>query len=285
MRMNAEQWRGAYVKLRALRPGLTEAVLLVILYVAYSGTRLLADNDTSEAMRRARGIVHFEQSLKLDMEPWLNRIFAAHGWIGLPADYWYSTLHYVMTPSILLWVFVRHRDGYRHARRALVGTTLLALLLFLLVPTAPPRFMGEFTDVLALHAHQGWWGSDASAPRGLGNLTNQLAAFPSLHCGWSLWCAIQIRRFAKHRWVHALGWAYALGTALVVIGTANHWTVDVLAGWLAVLGGYVAVSPFMPIVEGQRPLPDRSSDALAPDPAALDTPPSWRADTSSAGGV
>ena len=283
--MNAEQWRGAYKKFRAIRPGLTEAVLLVVLYVAYSGTRLLADNDLSEAMRRARGIVHFEQSTALDWEPWFNKFFVEHGWIGLTADYWYSTLHYIVTPGVLLWLFVKHRDSYRHARRALVAATLLALTMFLLIPTAPPRFMSEFTDVLALHAHQGWWGADASAPRGLGNLTNQLAAFPSLHCGWALWCAIQVRRHARSRVVHLIGWAYALGTAVVVVGTANHWVVDVLAGWLVVLGGFVAVSPFMPIVEGHRPLPDRSPHALAPDPARLDSAPPWRADTSSAGGA
>lgn len=283
--MNAVQWRTAYAKLRALRPGLTEVLLLVVLYVAYSGTRLLADNDLSEALRRARGIVHFEQSLQLAWEPAFNRFFVEHGWIGLTADYWYSTLHYIVTPAILAWLFVAHRGTYRHARRALVAATLLGLLLFLLVPTAPPRLMGDFTDVLALHSHQGWWGTEASAPRGLGNLTNQLAAFPSLHCGWALWCAIQVRRHTHSRLLHAIGWAYALGTALVVIGTANHWTVDVLAGWLVVLGGYVAVSPFMPIVEGHRPLPDRSSDALAPDPAALDgASPGW-ADTSGASGV
>ena len=55
-----------------------------------------------------------------------------------------------------------------------------------MLPTAPPRLFGGYTDVLALTSADGWWGGDASAPKGLGGLTNQLAAFPSLHAGWAL---------------------------------------------------------------------------------------------------
>lgn len=280
-----DRWHGMYAKVRAIRPGLTEFVLLAALYVAYSGSRLLAENDPSEAIHRAHGIVRFEKSVQLYWEPWFNKAFVEHGWLGLTADYWYSTLHYIITPAILVWLFVTRRDGYRHARRALVAATLLALVMFLLIPTAPPRIMSGFTDVLAMHSHQGWWGADASAPRGLGHLTNELAAFPSLHAGWSLWCAIQLRRHSRSVVVHTLGWAYALGTAVVVLGTANHWVVDILVGWLVVLGGYVAVSPFVPMVEAHRTPMDRSPDAPAPDPAVLDSPPASRADTSSAGGA
>ena len=43
----------------------------------------------------------------------------------------------------------------------------------------------------------GWWGSDASAPRGLGELTNQLAAMPSLHVGWAVWVAWVVCRLAR----------------------------------------------------------------------------------------
>ena len=54
---------------------------------------------------------------------------------------------------------------------------------------APPRMLPGYVDVLATTSVHGWWGSDASAPKGLGGLTNELAAMPSLHVGWALWCA------------------------------------------------------------------------------------------------
>jgi membrane-associated phospholipid phosphatase len=123
-----------------------------------------------------------------------------------------------------------------------------------MLPTAPPRMIEGYVDVLNLHSSQGWWGADASAPRGLGHLTNELAAFPSLHAGWSLWCAIMLQRHARHRIIRIFGWAGAFITAAVVIGTANHWVLDVLVGWMVVLGGVVAVAAFTPRLRVASPV-------------------------------
>ena len=50
--------------------------------------------------------------------------------------------------------------------------------------------MGEpYLDTLARYAHMGWWTEHASAPSGLGEFTNELAAMPSLHVGWAVWVA------------------------------------------------------------------------------------------------
>ena len=99
--------------------------------------------------------------------------------------------------------------------------------------------LAGYVDVLSRHADLGWWGSDASAPQGLGGLTNELAAFPSLHAGWSLWVALAATTATASRLARGLAWAYAATTAVVVIGTANHWTVDVLVGWMVALAGWV----------------------------------------------
>lgn len=216
------------------------------LYVAYSGTRLLADDDRSAAYRRAARIFSIERWLHVDFEHSLNRFFVQHDTIALLGCYYYSTAHYLVTLATLIWLYWQGRAAYIPARRVLVVATLLALGLYLLMPTAPPRFLPGFTDVLALHAHQGWWGQDASAPRGMGNLTNQLAAFPSLHAGWSLWVAIMVHKISRHRWLRALAWANAVATVLVILGTANHWVLDVAVGWSVVIVGYAAVAAVMP---------------------------------------
>ena len=132
------------------------------------------------------------------------------------------------------------------ARRALLVGTIIALVAYLLLPTAPPRLFGGYADVLALTSGDGWWGGDASAPKGLGGLTNQLAAFPSLHAGWALWVAIVLQRHAPAtrwgRWMRIGGWLHALITGLVVIGTGNHWVADVLIGWLVIWLGFKITS-------------------------------------------
>ena len=110
-----------------------------------------------------------------------------------------------------------------------------ALVAYILLPTAPPRFIGGYVDVLSLHAADGWWGADASAPRGLGGLTNELAAFPSMHAGWALWVALALQLYATRKWVRVLGWTYALGTSIVIIGTANHWVIDAVVGWIVII--------------------------------------------------
>ena len=129
--------------------------------------------------------------------------------LGLVGSYWYATLHYVVTAGVLIWLWRLGADRYGPARRALAIGTLLALTAYILLPTAPPRFIGGYVDVLSLHAADGWWGADASAPRGLGGLTNELAAFPSMHAGWALWVALALQLYATRKWVRVLGWTYA----------------------------------------------------------------------------
>jgi hypothetical protein len=244
--------------------GLLEVALIAGLYVLYSASRLLASDDASDALHRAHELVRFERYVGLDWEHPINRFFVEHDTVGLLGSYWYSTAHYIVTLVVLVWLYLRHRDQYVPLRRALVVATVLALGLYLLLPTAPPRFMDGFVDVLNLHSDQGWWGADASAPRGLGHLTNELAAFPSLHAGWSLWVAIAIHEVSRSRVLRTLGWSHAVITAAVIVGTANHWTLDVIVGWLVVLVGSVAVAPFTPIV-GTRPAPaSRRPHAPAP---------------------
>lgn len=210
---------------------LLELVLVAVLYVAYTTSRLLADDNVSAAVGRAVWIHRVEERLGLAWESVANHWLASHDLTGLLASYWYCTAHYALTAGVLVWLYSRGAAIYRPARRALAVTTVLGLASYLAIPTAPPRLIGGFVDVLSLHANAGWWGADASAPRGLGNLTNQLAAFPSLHAGWSLWVALAVAGATRSRALRGAAWTQAATTAAVVVGTANHWTADVLVGW------------------------------------------------------
>ncbi|SFC30031.1 PAP2 superfamily protein [Nocardioides terrae] len=248
-----------------LYAGLLEIFLIGVLWTAYSLSRLLASNDLSAAMARAKELSRLERYVGLDWEHAINSFFVRHDMVGLFGSYWYSVAHYIVTLVVLVWLYRFHRSDYIMMRRALLVSTLLALGLYLLLPTAPPRFVDGFTDVLNLHSAQGWWGADASAPRGMGQLTNELAAFPSLHAGWALWVAIATYQVTRSRVLRTLGVAHALITAVVIVGTGNHWMLDVICGWLVVLVGCVAVAPFTPIVEA-RPISPASRRPHAPAP-------------------
>ncbi len=67
-------------------------------------------------------------------------------------------------------------------------------------------------------------------------LINELAAMPSMHVGWALWCAASIVLVCKTPWRH-VAWLYPIGTTLVVVATANHYWLDAAAA-----GGLVAIA-------------------------------------------
>jgi hypothetical protein len=236
----------------ALKRGAIELMFLGILYVGYSASRLLASNDFAPARGRALDILAFEKSWRIDAESWLNDKFIQYDWLGLFGSYWYATTHYIVTAVVLVWIYRRSASEYVTARRALVFSTIIGLSFYLLMPTAPPRLInGMYVDVLSLHSAAGWWGADASAPKGLGDMTNELAAFPSLHAGWALWVAIVVVRAGVPKIIRALGLAYAAIMTIVIIGTGNHWVLDAVVGWVIVLaafGGVIAWERRSPVI-------------------------------------
>jgi hypothetical protein len=224
--------------------GLREIVLTGALYLFYCVTRTFASGDLGAAQDRAGDLHTLERVLHLDWEHSVNNWFVANAWAAIPASYWYAAAHYVVTLFVLVWLFRKGPQHYNPARWALVVSCVLGLACYLLLPTAPPRMLSGYTDVLSLHANVGWWSTDASAPKGMGQLTNELAAFPSLHAGWALWVALVVRRTTHNYWARGLAWLHAIITAVVVIGTGNHWILDVAAGWAVVIVAMWLVDPW-----------------------------------------
>ncbi|MFG3345542.1 phosphatase PAP2 family protein [Streptomyces sp. NPDC048018] len=222
-----------------------ELILIAAVYAAYSCGRLLARGDRAAAVDHGLAVLRAEETLGLDLEHPLNRLFTATPALGIPADFAYASLHYLVTPAVLVWLFRRRPAAYRAARTWLMLSTLLGLVGFTLLPTCPPRLLDPahgFADTMARFSAYGWWGGEASAPRGLGGLTNQYAAMPSLHVGWALWCGVMLWRYGRSPLVRALGVAYPLLTALVVMGTANHYFLDAAAG-AVVMGAGLLLAP------------------------------------------
>ncbi|MGR8010393.1 phosphatase PAP2 family protein [Streptomyces hypolithicus] len=229
-----------------------ELLLLVIVYGAYTGGRLLVRGDESTAVEHGLALLRVEKLLHLNAEHPLNRLFTEHAWLGIPADFAYATLHYLVTPAILIWLFRRRPLRYRAARTWLMLSTLLGLVGFTLMPTCPPRLLEArhgFVDTMAQYSAHGWWGGEASAPRGLGGMTNQYAAMPSLHVGWALWCGVILWRHGRTPLWKCLGVGYPLVTTFVVMGTANHYLLDALAGAAVMALGALLTRPFLRLAD------------------------------------
>ncbi|MEV6328397.1 phosphatase PAP2 family protein [Streptomyces sp. NPDC051909] len=222
-----------------------ESILIAAVYAAYSCGRLLARGDADTAVGHGLAILRIEETLALDLERPLNRLFTTVPALGVPADFAYASLHYLVTPAVLIWLYRRRPAAYLAARTWLMLATLIGLVGFTLLPTCPPRLLDPghgFVDTMARFSAYGWWGGEASAPRGLGSFTNQYAAMPSLHVGWALWCGVMLWRYGRTPLPRVLGAAYPLLTVLVVMGTANHYFLDAVAG-AAVMGAGLLLTP------------------------------------------
>jgi hypothetical protein len=247
------------------RRGLIELTLMAGLYVAYSASRMLASDAFAPARERAAKLLDVEDALGIAWEATINQWFVVDHALAVFGSFWYASTHYVVTLGMLIWLYFQGPEKYLPARRALIVATLLGLAAYLLLPTAPPRLFGGYVDVLNLTQADGWWGADASAPKGLGSWTNELAAFPSLHAGWALWAAIVLQRFAKWRTVKVAAWLYAAMMAFVIVGTGNHWVLDAITGWLVVLVGFAATRWWTrrAVPAPPAPEPDPSSSTSA----------------------
>jgi hypothetical protein len=234
-----------------------ELLFVLVCYELYSLVRNAAPSHERLAFRRAADILSVERHLHLAVEHSLNSFVAGQHALAYVCNYYYATLHFVVTISVMVWLYRRHPLAYRPLRTALLATNVVALLGFWLFALAPPRMLTAdgFVDTV-VHFHT--WGSWGS-----GNVdaaSNQFAAMPSLHIGWALWCAVVLVRVARRTWLRVLGALYPVATTFVIVGTANHYVLDAVGGVVVLALGFVVQRVLsgrsaldIPTVPAQRP--------------------------------
>jgi hypothetical protein len=199
-------------------------------YLIYESSRTLASSQKAPAVAHGLQILRAEQSVHLDPEATLNHWLNSWDALADLAGYYYSTLHFIVTPLVLVYLFWRRPQAYPRLRSALVMATAAGLVVFIVWPVAPPRFtVPGLTDTLV---RQHVLGMSDSA-HGVSGIINQYAAMPSLHVGWALWCAVAVVATNRSRWRH-LAWLYPTATTLVVLGTANHYLFDAVGGAIVI---------------------------------------------------
>ncbi|MFK4102761.1 phosphatase PAP2 family protein [Streptomyces sp. NPDC019531] len=212
-----------------------EILLIAVSYWTYSLIRNAVPEQKAEALRNADWIWRMEHHLDIAVEESVNHAVNSMTWLIVGMNYYYATLHFIVTLSVLVWLFRSHPGRYAAARLVLFATTGVALVGYYLYPLAPPRLMngGHFVDTVMVHQT---WGSMASGD--LKHMSNQYAAMPSMHIGWSLWCGLTIFALASVPWVRVLGLLYPAATLLVIVSTANHFWLDAVGGILCLLFGF-----------------------------------------------
>ncbi|MFF1375590.1 phosphatase PAP2 family protein [Streptomyces sp. NPDC058308] len=239
-----------------------EILLIAVSYWTYSLIRNAVPEQKSQALRNADWIWRVEGHLGIAVEQSVNHAVDSVTWLITGMNYYYATLHFVVTLGVLVWLFRKHPGRYAATRLVLFATTAVALVGYYLYPLAPPRLMNgtHFIDTVVVHQT---WGSMASGD--LKSMSNQYAAMPSMHIGWSLWCGLTIFALASVPWVKVLGLLYPTATLVVIVATANHFWLDAVGGMICLAFGFLVARLWygaMPYalarevaVEGERDLP------------------------------
>lgn len=212
------------------REALTQLALITVLYVGYRAGRVFASGQESRAFDNARFVLNFERVLYLPNEVSVQTIFTSSNALAVSANAYYAIVHFPFAVGSLLWLWVYRAQYYRWTRNMMVALTTTALVFHVLFPLAPPRMLQDlgFIDLAAEHGQ-----SVYSAPE-TGTLSNQFAAMPSLHVGWALLLSLTLF-LAIQPWWRWLFLAHPAITAIVVIGTANHYWLDEIVAALVIL--------------------------------------------------
>ena len=205
---------------------LMQLALFVFADLLYETVRGIAENNPAAAFDHARTIVTVEQSSGLFFEQGLQAWAMGHRLLIDIANFIYVNAQFVITTSILVWLYLRHNKHFYFVRNMFMCAMGLALIGYLLFPTAPPRFFPElgFIDTLSYYV-------DVKHDSGLVNLFfNPYAAIPSMHVAFSLMVGIPAAMVVRRRWATALWLCYPLLLTFAVVVTGNHWIVDAFVG-------------------------------------------------------
>ncbi|MGQ9571644.1 MAG: phosphatase PAP2 family protein [Dehalococcoidia bacterium] len=249
--------------------GVVELLIVAVAFILYYLVRGFVVERTMEATSRAIRIVELEQRLGLWV--WENKMQA---WV-MSSDILvhifnniYVYAHFPLIVIIGLYLFFFHRQRYVLLRNAFLISGGIGLIIFNVLPTAPPRLLpwplsDQVVDTMLAYSRVNYDMQPAA-------FVNHYAAMPSLHFGWNLLLGIGIIWTVRHFLGLAFGVLMPAAMFLAVVVTGNHFIIDALAGMVVALIGLGLAF----LIQRYGPqlwrliLPDRLFQHLARSPGA-----------------
>jgi hypothetical protein len=223
---------------RFLPNGAVDAVLqlvvVVIAYKLYQNTRGLINDQlgASQAFANADWIVSTERFLHLDMEGGIQSFARSVPGLSDASALMYMNAQFTVTFGAMIYIYMRHNQAFGFVRNMFIGAWTLALIGYVLMPTAPPRLVPGLGihDAVAEMTKVDLADQNSAAAK----LFNPYAAVPSMHVGFSLMIGIPLARLSKHKVTRIFWGLYPLAVFFVVMATGNHFFLDGIFGALAV---------------------------------------------------
>lgn len=236
----------------------------------FGSARLAADGVPEQAFHNAERMIRIERAIGLFHEESIQDLFLPYrGFIRFWNTY-YGTAHFVITLAVFWILFLKRKNVFPQWRNTLAFTTALGIVGFSFFPVMPPRLLDApcpvqerdsygglciqsdlrsagpdgikgtpddrsfgFTDTLPEYG-AGLWTFDSKAMK---SISNQYAAMPSMHIGWSSWCAFAVWPLLRRRWTKIAVLLYPAMTLFCIVVTANHYWIDGIGGQVALAIG------------------------------------------------
>jgi membrane-associated phospholipid phosphatase len=215
-----------------------QLLLFYACYHGYSIVRGLADEPgaAQAAFDNGRGIIHLEQTLHVFVEPAVQAWARGSGFLIDAASWTYVNAQSSVTLGALVFIYLRRNKSFYFVRNMMIAAMVLALVGYMVYPTAPPRFFPEwgFFDSVSDFA-----GVEPDSPT-VNALFNPYAAIPSMHVAFAVMIGLSMSRLVGHRVLRLLWRAYPVLVTFVIVATANHFLMDALLGALVAAVAAVA---------------------------------------------
>jgi membrane-associated phospholipid phosphatase len=136
--------------------------------------------------------------------------------------------HFVFPLAVGMVLWLTDRVQFVRFTTALMGMALVAFVIFLLVPTAPPWYAEQHGVISGFQKIIGTTLPSSVSPYYQGLNPNPVAAFPSLHAAFPFLGFLALLRIYPRAAWSAFAWCIAVWFSVVFLG--EHYVVDVIGG-------------------------------------------------------
>jgi membrane-associated phospholipid phosphatase len=168
-----------------------------------------------------------------------------HLWDGPAHLHWYDyatfgvyMTHFVLTPILAALLYVFSRERFRRYTSMVVLLALSGVVTYALLPAVPPWLASRdglippVTRVIPpVTAHIPYIDFNTLYESGE-RYANAVAAIPSLHAGYAMLAALALGACTRRWWLRSLLALYPLAMGFALVYSGEHYTLDVLLGWL-----------------------------------------------------
>jgi hypothetical protein len=177
-------------------------------------------------LARMRRLIDRERRLGLFFEPKVHAWFFARPPLMRTLRVTYVAAHLPVALGVLAWTRRTYPHAFPRARDTFAATQALAVVGYLLAPTAPPRMV----------AGLGYDDRPGPGDHGLGrSVQSPYAAMPSAHTAFAVVAAGTVWALTRSRPVRAAALVYPPVVVVEIIATGDHI-------WLDAIGGLVVAS-------------------------------------------